>query len=107
MATITCINCGINGEIEVSGLKGDISSTRIFRYLGHNPLSGHMHYQCPACSIVLLIEPQKILMNMVDLTLLQPTLQKKTALGKNAKSIQWLSLLKFIFRNKYKADLSA
>src|SRR3989304_4198178 len=107
MATITCINCGINGEIEVSGLKGDISSTRIFRYLGHNPLSGHMHYQCPACSIVLLVEPQQILMSMVDPSLLQPTIQTKKRPWQNTKLVQSLFLLKFILRNKYRADLNA
>lgn len=34
---------------------------KVFRHLGHNPFSGHLHYQCPSCSIVLLVLPMDIL----------------------------------------------
>ena len=56
---ITCINCGFDGEIEVRGLYKNIS-LNVFKYLGRNHLSGHRHYQCPACGIVLLVDPALI-----------------------------------------------
>lgn len=59
--TIRCINCGVDGEIEVFGLKSDIPSSRVFKHLGHNPFSGDMHYQCPSCEIVLLVNPIAVL----------------------------------------------
>jgi len=58
---IHCQNCGIEGEIEVQGLNSDKPSALIFRHLGHNPFSGHLHYQCPACDIVLLVDPMTVL----------------------------------------------
>ncbi|MBI4632578.1 MAG: hypothetical protein HY742_01615 [Deltaproteobacteria bacterium] len=58
---IACTNCGIKGEIEVRGLSSGVSPAKMFRHLGHNPFSGHMHYQCPACEIVLLVDPMAIL----------------------------------------------
>lgn len=66
--TIICINCGTTGEIEVNGLNADDRSSRIFRHLGHNPFSGHLHYQCPSCEIVLLVDPMSIL-GMANLSL--------------------------------------
>lgn len=56
---ITCINCGIDGELKARGKKDDLSPKE-FNYLGKNPLSGHRHYQCPSCQIVLLVDPAKI-----------------------------------------------
>ncbi len=56
---ITCINCGFDGEIGQRGLHKRVSSD-IFKYLGRNHISGHRHYQCPACSIVLLVDPALI-----------------------------------------------
>jgi hypothetical protein len=55
------LNCGSEGEIEVRGLAGDADTSKVFRYRGHNPFSGHMHYQCPACEIVLLVDPMTVL----------------------------------------------
>lgn len=59
--TIACMNCGMEGEIEMQGLNSTVSPAKIFRHLGHNPFSGHMHYQCPACEIVLLVDPMVVL----------------------------------------------
>ena len=57
MATaITCINCGIDGVIRTRGSRAD-QSLKVFRRLGRNPVSGHLHYQCPACEMVLLVDP--------------------------------------------------
>lgn len=58
---ITCSNCEMVGEIEVHGFNNTIPSSNIFRHRGHNPLSGNMYYQCPACGIVLLVDPMAIL----------------------------------------------
>ena len=59
--TIICLNCGIEGEIEVPGLSSTVLPSKIFRQRGHNPYSGDMHYQCPSCNIVLLINPMRVL----------------------------------------------
>ncbi len=58
---IACLNCGNEGEIEVQGLVSNAEPSRTFRYRGHNPFSGHMHYQCPACEIILLVDPITVL----------------------------------------------
>jgi hypothetical protein len=59
--TIVCINCGIDGEIEVAGLNGDVSPAKLFKHLWHNPFPGHMHFQYPAYKIVLLVDPLAVL----------------------------------------------
>jgi hypothetical protein len=58
---IVCMHCGTEGEIEVSGVNSDVPPAKIFRHLGHNPFSGHMHFRCPACEIVLLVDPADVL----------------------------------------------
>ncbi len=58
---IHCLKCGIEGEIEVQGLNSDKPSALIFRHMGHNPFSGHLHYQCPVCEIVILVDPMTVL----------------------------------------------
>ncbi len=63
MATaITCINCGIDGVIKARDSQDD-RSLKVFRRLGRNPVSGHLHYQCPACEMVLLVDPQLLRAN--------------------------------------------
>jgi len=58
---IVCMYCGKAGKVEVPGREEDLDSSLLFRFLGHNPFSGHMHFRCPACSIVLLVEPMAML----------------------------------------------
>ncbi len=58
---IQCLYCGTEGEREVRGLNRGIAPARLFRHRGHNPFSGHMHYQCPACKIILLVDPMAVL----------------------------------------------
>ena len=57
---IQCAYCGLKGKIEgyVSSEGGGVS---IFKQCGYNPFSGHLHYQCPSCSIVQLVLPMDIL----------------------------------------------
>jgi hypothetical protein len=61
---ISCAFCGIQGKIEIWGIDND-EKDDIFKYMGHNPLSGHMHFQCPRCKIVSLINPMSVLGNDV------------------------------------------
>jgi hypothetical protein len=56
MTAVTCINCGIEGVLNVYGLHND-DSLKVFRRLGRNHVSGHQHYQCPVCKMVLLVDP--------------------------------------------------
>ncbi len=58
---MVCSYCGKHGGIDVWGFHGGMRDRELFQYLGHNPLSGHMHFQCPACHIVLLVSPLAIL----------------------------------------------
>ena len=62
---ITCMNCGTDGEVGTYRLPDNARPGRIFRHLGHNPFSGQMHYQCPACKGVLLVDPMTILENIM------------------------------------------
>lgn len=58
---IICRRCGIQGQIEGSGLNRDAPLPNVFKHMGHNPYSGDLHYQCPACGMVLLVDPVAIL----------------------------------------------
>jgi hypothetical protein len=57
---IQCAYCGLKGKIEGS-TSSDGLEVNVFKHLGHNPFSGHLHYQCPSCSIVQLVLPMDIL----------------------------------------------
>lgn len=54
---ITCLKCGHNGLMDIHAEKEDVGDSLLFLSLGHNPFSGDLHYQCPACDIVLLVDP--------------------------------------------------
>jgi hypothetical protein len=56
-----CMNCDFEGTIEIQGATYDTPASRIFKHRGHNPFSGHMRYQCPACESILLADPMDIL----------------------------------------------
>lgn len=58
---IQCAYCGLKGKIEDYGLRSTNRDARIFKHRGHNPFSGHLHYQCPSCSIILLVLPMDVL----------------------------------------------
>ena len=60
-AEIQCTYCGLKGQIG-GFIPGALTGhTKIFKHLGHNPFSGHLHYQCPSCSVVLLVPPMDVL----------------------------------------------
>jgi len=54
---IICMHCGHKGMMDIHDDKDDGADGRLFIHLGHNIFSGDLHYQCPACGIVLLVEP--------------------------------------------------
>lgn len=56
MTQITCIYCGVKGILKMHGSDND-KSLKIFKQVGRNHFSGQLHYQCPACKIVLLVDP--------------------------------------------------
>jgi hypothetical protein len=58
---IQCAYCGLKGKIEGSVAEPDEREVGIFKHRGYNPFSGHLHYQCPSCSIVQLVLPMDIL----------------------------------------------
>lgn len=58
---IQCAYCGLTGKIEGFERESDSRHVNIFKHRGHNPFSGHLHYQCPSCSIVQLVLPMDLL----------------------------------------------
>ncbi len=58
---IQCAYCGLTGKIEGFELDPHTRGLNIFKQRGHNPFSGHLHYQCPSCSIILLVPPMDLL----------------------------------------------
>lgn len=57
---IVCLNCGFAGMLDIHYAKDDVPKECLFQWLGHNPYSGDLHYRCPACEIVLLIDPMTV-----------------------------------------------
>ena len=58
---IQCAYCGLKGKLEGYAAESDDREVSIFKHRGYNPFSGHLHYQCPSCSIVQLVLPMDIL----------------------------------------------
>lgn len=56
MTAITCIYCGAEGVLNMHGLENE-NSLKVFKRVGRNHVSGHLHYQCPVCKIILLVDP--------------------------------------------------
>ena len=54
---IACLHCGCTGMLDVHCVNDVVPKDRVFKHLGHNPFSGHLHYRCPVCKTVLLVEP--------------------------------------------------
>jgi hypothetical protein len=66
MVGIKCIHCDCAGIIEdqgttFNGQTNDMRASRIFKHEGHNPFSGYLHYQCPECQTIILIDPMDVL----------------------------------------------
>lgn len=58
---IACLNCGCVGMLNVRHGNDVAQEDRTFKHLGHNPHSGDLHYQCPACKVILLVDPMAAL----------------------------------------------
>ncbi len=56
-ADIQCTYCGHQGRLGKRRTGGK-QDGKTFKLIGGNPVSGHLHYQCPACAIVLLVPPE-------------------------------------------------
>lgn len=83
---IECAYCGLKGKIEGYAPESGDRETRIFKHRGYNPFSGHLHYQCPSCSIVELVLPMDILEGKV-LNGFPSTAERDDFLGRVAASI--------------------
>ncbi len=60
---IQCLACEDKGYIEIKGMMDKIPEFRIFRHLGHDAFTGHMHFLCPYCNTVLRVDPVEVLGN--------------------------------------------
>jgi hypothetical protein len=60
ITSIYCHHCNFGGIIETPGAPLEAPAYRIFKHIGYNPFSGHLHYRCPACEIVLLVDPAQV-----------------------------------------------
>ncbi len=58
---IACLNCGYAGMLDIHRESDVVQRDRLFIHLGHNPFSGDLHYRCPKCEIVLLVDPMAAL----------------------------------------------
>lgn len=58
---IVCISCGFTGVLDIHNEKDLTPNDRLFRHLGHDPYSGNLHYRCPACNTILLVDPVAVL----------------------------------------------
>jgi hypothetical protein len=61
--SIICFKCGLVGKIEVLGINDPVPLSQMFKYLGHNPGSGYMRFQCPSCDTIHLVDPTVLLGN--------------------------------------------
>ena len=94
---MTCLGCGIEGELEAHILH-EVEPSRLFRNLGYNPFSGHLHYQCPVCKIVFLVDP----LNVWDDVVISPFAlrhRKKGHMRRAGKLFQMRSLLQELLQN--------
>jgi hypothetical protein len=58
---IACLNCGHTGMLDIHRESDVVQRDLLFKHLGHNPFSGALHYRCPKCEIVLLVDPMAAL----------------------------------------------
>ncbi len=57
---IICQACGCKGRAG-NALSQNQSESPVFRYLGHDPFDGIMHYCCANCSEILRVDPMDML----------------------------------------------
>jgi DNA-directed RNA polymerase subunit RPC12/RpoP len=80
---ITCLHCGHSGLLDIHDEQDEESDGRLFLHLGHNPFSGDLHYQCPACGITLLVDPVLALGERPIMGIPQLEAGKKTVWGED------------------------
>lgn len=109
---ITCLHCGRNGLMDIHNACENVAEGRLFRHLGHNPFSGDLHYQCPACGIVLLVDPTLALGEKPIKGMPSPLKDKDTARGKGVWPGLISTLLAMVFledseESQYHANFSS
>ena len=58
---ILCMACGYQGSFGTQEISMELSMQYSFKYLGNDPFTGAMHYQCPECKSHLDVDPMHIL----------------------------------------------
>ena len=58
---IICMACGYQGSFDTQEVAMECSDQDCFKYLGNDPYTGAMHYQCSECKSYLDIDPMHIL----------------------------------------------
>jgi len=66
MAGIQCVYCNYIGILENQDIIFDRRTenrpiSRCFKYKGHNPFSGNLHYECSRCETIILVDPMDVL----------------------------------------------
>lgn len=66
MARIKCVHCNFIGILEHQDITFDGKSAHRpmssgFKYKGHNPFSGNLHYECSRCETIILVDPMDVL----------------------------------------------
>jgi hypothetical protein len=64
--------------IEVPDLNDGIAPELIFKYLGHDTISGGMHFQCPGCKEISVVNPQSVLDGNIRIVEVIPATHYKT-----------------------------
>jgi hypothetical protein len=97
---IICLHCGHNGVMDIHDENDVAAKDRLFLHLGHNHSSGDIHYQCPACRLILLVDPMLALEKKVIRGMPQPRTGSKTV--KRERALQGLisGLLAKLFLNE-------
>ena len=58
---IICMACGYQGSFGTQEISMEGSNQACFKYLGNDPFTGAMHYQCSECKSYLDVDPVHIL----------------------------------------------
>ncbi|MBN1547888.1 MAG: hypothetical protein JW902_14655 [Syntrophaceae bacterium] len=101
---ILCKYCGMKGLIDVPGLNENITRNLMFRYLGHDPFSGNMHFQCPACREVLAVNPWSVLDGHIRAIEKPPSICLKTKKYGRALFLLMVIFFKYVIDQKEEYD---
>ncbi|PKN76978.1 MAG: hypothetical protein CVU52_02410, partial [Deltaproteobacteria bacterium HGW-Deltaproteobacteria-10] len=89
---INCEACGCKGKAGNMFIR-DKSAEVVFTHLGHDVYTGNMHYRCPCCAALLLVDP----MEMLSSTSVRGFRQKIKRCDRKHISADMVGLLKHYF----------